>query len=500
MPEEGKKPPPRGLALLHLRSKRGWSQKQLAARLELADPKQISRYETGDLTLRRERLDVCAAVVGYPPEAVDALLSVDGWIEPEAAEEPSSPVAVTLKERRLRDRAVLTTAGTMLDELREELSRRQREKKAEADRREAGDLWSLLKSKPRQEWRELIAVFPEFRSWALAERVCEASVRAAAHKPEEALDLADLALFVAKRVPEEQCWRSRLEGYCWAHIGNARRVANDFAGADKAFARAWELWRAGASSDPDLLPEWRIFTLEASVRRAERQFSEALELLDRARAAAGGVNPIAVARILLKKEHVYDQMGEVQSALETLMDAAPFVKTSGEPHLLFALLFKIVNHLCYLERYGEASERLPQVRELAVQQGNELDLIRVVWLEARVAAGQERREDAIAGLEQVHQDFAVRGLPYDAALASLELAMLYLKKGCTGEVRKLSHAMTWIFQTQGIAREALAALTLFRDAAERETVTAELALQVIAKLESAKRSAPLPRSGQKGRT
>jgi hypothetical protein len=193
----------------------------------------------------------------------------------------------------------------------------------------------------------------------------------------------------------------------------------------------------------------------------------------------------------LIKEHVFDQMGETGSALAALAEAKPFVEVSGDPRLLFAHLFKTVNNLCHLQKYQAAAEQLPQVRELAVQQSNELDLIRVVWLEARVAAGQERREDAVAGLEQVRQDFTARELPYDAALAALDLAVIYLKSECTGKVQELARAMAWIFQAKGITREALAALTLFRDAAQRETATVELTLQVITKLESAKRSAPL---------
>jgi hypothetical protein len=85
----------------------------------------------------------------------------------------------------------------------------------------------------------------------LAERVCEASVKSAARDAGEALELAELALSIAERVPGEESWRSRLKGYCWAHVANALRVANDLAGADKAFAHARDLWPAEANPSPD---------------------------------------------------------------------------------------------------------------------------------------------------------------------------------------------------------------------------------------------------------
>ena len=361
--------------------------------------------------------------------------------------------------------------------------------RSEEERREAEQIWTVLERHPIPFCRRLIEVSPDSRNWALAVRVCEASLKRAAHNAEEALELAELAISIAERVPGEESWRSRLLGYCWAHLGNARRVANDLAGADKAFAQAWDFWRAGAASDPELLGEWWLFSLEASLRRAERQFSDSLRLLDQARSACGD-NPSAIGRILLIREHVFEQMGDIESALAVLAEAAPFVEASDDARQLFAFRFKSANHLCHLERYQAAAKLLPEVRELAIQQANELDLIRVGWLTARVAAGEGRTAEAIAGLEQVREDFTVHKQPYNAALSSLDLAVLWLKEARTGEVKELALTLGWIFTAKGITREALAALSLFCEAAIQESATVELAQKVIADIEQAKLSAP----------
>jgi hypothetical protein len=137
------------------------------------------------------------------------------------------------------------TAG----EVRGELSRRRKEEKVEAAKQEAEGLLKGLMAATREERAALVEA-PEYWNWALAVRVCEHSVKRAAHRAEEALDLAHLALVIAERVPGEESWRRRLMGYCWAHVANARRVANNLAGSDEAFVRAWEHWRAGAGSDP----------------------------------------------------------------------------------------------------------------------------------------------------------------------------------------------------------------------------------------------------------
>jgi hypothetical protein len=115
----------------------------------------------------------------------------------------------------------------------------------EEDRREAEQIWTALERHPVPFRRRLIELSPLSGSWALTVWVCEASLRRAAHEAQKALELADLALSIAERVPGEESWRSRLKGYCWAHVGNARRAANDLSGADEALTRARELWRAG---------------------------------------------------------------------------------------------------------------------------------------------------------------------------------------------------------------------------------------------------------------
>jgi transcriptional regulator with XRE-family HTH domain len=481
-PRKKRNPPPaEGLALLYLRSQRDWTQKELAARLGFSDRTLISRYENGDKTLSRERLVSFAAVLGFPPVAVDALLSLHGWLEPLRPAEPASPVDLTPEERRSLERTSLAATVAFMDEVRKELTRKKRERKAGAARRKARELWLRLKAAPRQDQRDLVTVLPAFQDWALAVHVCEASVRAAAHKPEDALHLADLAVLIAARSPGAEGWRSRLEAYCWAHLANARRVANNLAGADKAFARAWELWRAGAQTDPEILPKWRLLDLEGSLRRDQRRFPEALTLLEQAKVGSQG-NRNAAARILLKKEFVLEQMGDPEGALVALQEAAPIIEASADSRLLFALRFKIANNLWHLKRFHEAAELLSELRELAVQLGNELDLIRIVWLEARIAAGQGRREDAVWGLEEVRREFTARNLPYDAALSSLDLTLLWLEAGQMAKVREISLTMTWIFKGGGIQREALAALSLFREAAEGETATIELTQRVIAEI------------------
>jgi len=68
------------------------------------------------------------------------------------------------------------------------------------------------------------------RSAALAPRICEASAQAAERSDPEALELAELAFSIAERVEGEESGHVR--GYCWAHVVNARRVAERLDGGE----------------------------------------------------------------------------------------------------------------------------------------------------------------------------------------------------------------------------------------------------------------------------
>jgi transcriptional regulator with XRE-family HTH domain len=486
------------LALLYLREAHGWTQTELAKAKGHSSHRVISRYENGAKPLSRAELHDMAALMGFSRDAVEALLFIHSLVSPPDPPDDGSPVALTPEELQRIDHAVLLDGWTRATELRARLIEEKKGNKAEAARLKAEELWARLKPLPPSARRELIGDSPAFWNWALAERLCDESRRRAADSPLEALAVAELAIWTAERtIIGAETWHDRLRGYALAHKANALRVSSDHATADSAFARSWALWQPSAGPE-SVLPEWRLYSMESSLRRDERRFAEALDLLDRARDAARGVS-LAEAVILLEREFILEQMGDLSGALSALAEATPRAEASGDPYLLFALHFKTANHLCHLERYREAAQCLPQVRNLAERLGNELDLVRVLWLSSRIAAGQGKREEALTGLEQVRREFSIRGIPYEAALSALDLAVLHLQAGSTGKVKALAREMAPVFESRGVAREALASLSLFLEAAQQETATVELASRAILDLRTTRRTAPLPGPGRRSR-
>jgi tetratricopeptide (TPR) repeat protein/DNA-binding XRE family transcriptional regulator len=467
------------LAVIFLRSLRKWTQGKMS-KASGVDRGAISAYEAGTKTPTRKTFQRLADAVGLPYSYVERLLprfreARQALADAGSLPEPGTSESLTAGlDRGILD-AVLPAVAPYVIELESLLG--EETIPAAADRRVATDLWEALRKLPPGRRRLAVERERRYWSWALAERVCEESVRAAAHRADEAVELSRLALRVAELAPGSEGWRSRLLGWVWAFVANARRVQGDLPSAEEGFLRSDGLLAAGTASSPRLLDSTRPLDLKASLRRYQGRFDEALALLEQALEASGG--DAARARILINRANTLELKGDFERAIAELNEAERLLQGSQDARLVLVLHHSLIRNLFQLGRYGEAEERLPEVRWRAVETGNELDLIRVLSAEGNVAAGLGRQDQAVAALEQVRRYFNANRIAYDAALASLELAVLYLEEGRTGEVKRLSEEMYWIFKAQGVHQEALAALRLFCEAATREEATADLARRLI---------------------
>jgi tetratricopeptide (TPR) repeat protein len=172
-------------------------------------------------------------------------------------------------------------------------------------------------------------------------------------------------------------------------------------------------------------------------------------------------------------------IGDYERAVETLLQAKPLVESQGDPRFLYMLRFNLAVNSCHLGLYEEAAGLVRQVREAAIERGDENELTRVLWLEGRIAAGQGRIPEARSLLAQARREFGRRDMVADAALTLLEESVLLLGDGQTAEVKALAQELAGVLESKGVHREALAALRLFQEAAERETATTELARRVL---------------------
>jgi tetratricopeptide (TPR) repeat protein len=349
---------------------------------------------------------------------------------------------------------------------------------AAADRVLAAGLWLRLERRSARQRLALAEELEDFRSWALCELVSAKSIEAAPNSPAEALELAGLALRIAELCAGDALLRQRTEGYAWFHVANARRVTNDLRGTGVALETAKRLWEAGAAGDPGLFNETWVHWIEATIRKSQRRFPEALGRIEEALAADRGD---LHGKLLLTKAQILGALGDIEVSTEVLREADLHIDAEQEPRIALGIRCEFLFNLCLQGRAAEAAARLRPVQALAEQLGQELDLVRVAALGGKIAAGTGQAEEAEEVFEQARRKFASHNppLPFDYALVSLDLGLLLLEHGRTSEARTLAEQMAWIFKSQGVHREALAALRIFCEAAKRETATVELARDVI---------------------
>ncbi|HWM91864.1 MAG TPA: hypothetical protein VN493_13950 [Thermoanaerobaculia bacterium] len=313
----------------------------------------------------------------------------------------------------------------------------------------------------------------EHQPWALCLEAGEESERAASRDLEEAVKLARIARELAERVEGPGGWPEAILSRALAYEANVQRVRGTLKEARQTFEEVSRLAEAGSDPygllDPGTLPD-----LEASLCRAERRFEPALKLLDHA--ITVGRCP---ARALIKKGFTLAVMGNHDGAVKALREAEAGLDRQAEPRLWYQQRFNLSVSYTHLDRHADASALIQDVRDVAAELGDEIFLLRVRWLEGRIEAGLGRRAAALLFLEQAQAGFEKREMFYDVALAALERAGLLLEEGRTAEVKAMALELAEAFESEDVHHEARKALGLFREAAEREAATAELARRVL---------------------
>lgn len=362
------------------------------------------------------------------------------------------------------------------------------------DRAPAQALWDRIRVQLQARQLGELRRAPASGLWALCEVLCLESQRHCAQDPAAAATLAEMALKLADRVVGEAAWRAKVRGLALAHVANALRAQGDLPAAEKAFLSADRYWKAGEEMQNGLLEEGLLFVLRASLRRSQHRFEEEAALLEQASAVASSVK--FRVQVLLSRARLAKETGKLEQAVAILRQAHEIAIPDDDGRVVLCIQHSLADSLSKLDRFTEAEALLPAVIDLSRKCGGEVDLIRLRWIEGRVAAGLGHWEEGVATLRKVRGEFASRHLSYDTALVSLELAVLYSEQGRAEEVKILARHMVPMFRARNVHPEVLDALSLFRQAAERERVSADLARKVLAYLRKARHNPGLRFEGE----
>jgi len=284
-----------------------------------------------------------------------------------------------------------------------------------------------------------------------------------------AQELAKTADAVLRRTPDGP-EVSDLWARTAAYLGNAARYFDDLPEAERRFAFARSLVTTGGVTDPAVTAEIdsceaMLFLERSLFRRAETLLVRAITQYFLAGDLAEAAHPLVTLGLM------YFHQGNLHKAIESTRLAADIVSPRRDLRLYVSARFNLALFLWEAREHAAALEILETDRKLFAKLKDSYTHLRIVWLRGRIEAGRGVMDEAERAYLEAREGFIRDRVAFDAAMVSLDLAILYGRQARWSEVRRLAGEMHKIFAAQAVHPEALAAVRLFQEAAQQEKLT-----------------------------
>ncbi len=364
---------------------------------------------------------------------------------------------------------------------------REHESMLAGERYEAEALVEALRKQPQARRLTIVRNSRRYTTWGVGELLIERAREAAYDDAVLAAEWGELAVVVTSKLDPHKYEASLvadIHGRALVVLANAKRAGSDLAGAEASFLEAQTELERG-TGDP--LEEAFFSHYVGTLRFSQRRLPEAMKCIEHAIAIYRRLGDQHLeARSLVTKAVILSHDGDVAGAIRIDEQALPLIDLRRDSRLLLTVLHNLAFDLANHGKPERARRVLAQARPMYERFGDKISLIKLRWLEARIAVATSDIVTAEEALLESRDAFVSREMPYAAALVALELAALYLEQGRTVHVKRLAGEMMPIFNALEVRPEALAALILFRQAVEREAVTVALVREVAGFLEKAR--------------
>ncbi len=403
---------------------------------------------------------------------------------------PTCRDGISAFEEEIRDHPIGSEAAVRLLPL---VIERHAADDAEKSQQAERDLRELLELPQERRLARIRRANRRFKGLQLAHRLLNEAKRFMPEQPQDLLELAEAAEQILLRTLESPGYYDAL-ARARAYQANALRARGKLREANERMASARSLVRHKNVTDTLVYAE--VDAHEGVLRKDQRRFQDAEELLVRSATLfelAG--EPVEAARSLLTLGLMYYHQQKVAKAIETTQAALRSLDSESDPRLYLCARFNLALFFVDSARYEEGDALLRADVSLYQQFADPWTVLRQLWLRGRIAAAAGLPEEAERSFLDVRAGFISQGIGYDAAMVSLDLALLYLRQNRTDAVKELAEEMHEIFAAGDVHREATAALVLFQEAAHRETLTAELIEEMAVYLKRARENPELRFAG-----
>ena len=347
----------------------------------------------------------------------------------------------------------------------------------------AGALWSRLEPLPHSRRRVVVRNSRRYQTLGLCQLLIDMAFEHGFDEPAAALPLAELAVDVADHLDPEilgeglvNDFRARALGY----RANALRINAEYRTAESLLLHAHDLLEMGSG---DVLEEALLLRFQAYLEGDRGNLAEARRFLRRSIRLYRRVGDRKLAnRISITLAAYLGQDGRPEEAVRVLRRTLE-VLDSEDTRVILGCRHNLAANLKNCGRVEEALAVLQESRELYSAVGDRVILMKLKTMEGELAqriGNPTLAEHALRGACRGYEEL---DLPFKAAFVGLRLADLYLEQGRMREVLELSARLHHIFTALDTTREALAAVQLFREAAQRDLLTTAVLSDVRARLE-----------------
>ena len=355
------------------------------------------------------------------------------------------------------------------------------------ERFDAESLLASLRKQPQARRLTIVRNSRRYNTWGVCEALVEYAREAAYDDATLATEWGELAVLAASRLESSRYVPSLvadIHARALVALANGKRVGSDLLGADQSFTEAQAQLEQG-TGDP--LEEAYYHHCLSALRFAQRRLPEATRCIDHAIAIYRRIGDQHLeGRSLLGKAMILSATGGLEKAIRLDERALELIDPHRDSRLqliaLHNLAFELANH----GQPDRARRVLAEARPMYERFGDKISLIKLRWLEARIAVAANDHGFAETALHEVREACVAHEIPYERALVALELAVLYLEQSRTADVKRLVTEMMATFDALAVQPEAFAALILFRQAVEREAVTVALVREVAGFLEKSR--------------
>lgn len=295
--------------------------------------------------------------------------------------------------------------------------------------------------------------------------------------PKRSLLLAQVGLRAAEQIRGgsffDEAAQADLEGEAWLYLGNARRINSDLRGAEKAFGQAEKRLSSGTG---DRILRADAFQLQGHFRFSQGRADEAAELFSREirlRRLLG--DPEALGQALINRGIVAAWSGPLPDACLLFEEGVVLIE---DKDYLILSAHAIAERLARDGHGVLAWKAICQAETAVALVGGEAHKLRSRWIQGLALRALGDLSGAERSLRFVRQQHTQDGTLFRAALASLDLAAVYVAQHRWQDVQEVVEEAYAVFVAERLERRALGAFLAFRLAARAETLTEELAVRV----------------------